>query len=63
MLEKLLYIFVGAVLGACARYLLSNYIAKQASAAFPFGTLLINITGSMLLGFFTDCSDRAPKHR
>jgi len=52
LLEKLLYISVGAVLGACARYLLSNYVAKLAFSAFPYGTLLINVTGSLLLGFF-----------
>jgi CrcB protein len=50
--EKLLYISIGAVLGACARYLLSNYVAKQAFSAFPYGTLVINVTGSLLLGFF-----------
>jgi CrcB protein len=50
--EKLLYISIGAVLGACARYLLSNYVAKHAYSAFPYGTLLINVTGSLLLGFF-----------
>jgi len=52
LLEKLLYISVGAVLGACARYLLSNYVAKMAFSIFPYGTLLINVTGSLLLGFF-----------
>ncbi len=52
MPEKLLYISIGAVLGACARYLLSNYVAKHAYSAFPYGTLLINVTGSLLLGFF-----------
>ena len=52
MAEKLLYISIRAVLGACARYLLSNYIAKLAFSAFPYGTLLINVTGSLLLGFF-----------
>ena len=52
MPEKLLYISAGAVAGACARYLLSNYVAKLAFTAFPYGTLIINATGSMLLGFF-----------
>ena len=52
MAEKLLYISIGAVLGACARYLLSNYVAKLVFSAFPYGTLLINVTGSLLLGFF-----------
>jgi len=50
--EKLLYISIGAVVGACARYLLSNYVARHAVGAFPYGTLLINLTGSLVLGFF-----------
>lgn len=52
MPAKLLSISIGAVLGACARYLLSNYVAKVAFSAFPYGTLLINVTGSLVLGFF-----------
>lgn len=52
MPQKLIYISVGAILGACARYLLSNYVAKLAFSVFPYGTLLINVTGSLLLGFF-----------
>lgn len=47
-----LWIALGAVVGASARYFLSNYIAKAISATFPYGTLVINITGSLLLGFF-----------
>ena len=47
-----LWIALGAVVGASARYLLSGYIAKVFSSTFPYGTLVINISGSLLLGFF-----------
>ena len=47
-----LWIAVGAVVGASARYFLSGLIAKNISAAFPYSTLLINVTGSLVLGFF-----------
>jgi CrcB protein len=47
-----LWIAVGAVAGACARYFLSGLIARNFSAAFPYATLLINVTGSLVLGFF-----------
>jgi len=43
---------MGAVVGACARYFLSGYIAKALPPSFPYGTLVINVTGSLLLGFF-----------
>jgi len=46
------WISLGAIVGACARYFLSGYIARAFSAVFPYGTLVINISGSFLLGFF-----------
>ena len=47
-----LWIALGAVVGASARYFLSGLIAKILPSSFPYGTLVINITGSLLLGFF-----------
>lgn len=47
-----LWIAIGAVIGASARYYLSVHIARSFSSSFPYGTLLINITGSLVLGFF-----------
>lgn len=46
------WIALGAVVGASARYFLSGFVARNFSAAFPYGTLLINLTGSFVLGFF-----------
>jgi CrcB protein len=51
-LQPVLWISLGAVLGANARYFVSRWAARTLSPIFPYGTLLINITGSMLLGFF-----------
>jgi len=47
-----LWISLGAVVGASARYFLSDYIAKSFGSSFPYGSLLVNISGSLLLGFF-----------
>lgn len=47
-----LWIAIGAVAGASSRYFLSGYVAKSLASSFPYGTLLINISGSFLLGFF-----------
>ncbi len=47
-----LWISLGAIIGASARYFLSVFIARNFSTTFPYGTLLINITGSLILGFF-----------
>ncbi len=49
---KFLLISLGAVLGANARYWLSGWLAEKFGAAFPYGTLLINLSGSFLLGIF-----------
>lgn len=47
-----LWIALGAVAGASARYFLSGYVAKIIPSSFPYGTLIINVSGSFLLGFF-----------
>ena len=51
-LSNYLWIALGAVVGASTRYFLSTLITRGFSSAFPFGTLLINLTGSLILGFF-----------
>ena len=52
-MEKFLLISAGAVLGANARYWLGDWAAQKWGAAFPIGTLIINLTGSLALGFLT----------
>jgi fluoride exporter len=47
-----LWIALGAVVGASARYFVSGYIARTFATSFPYGTLFINVSGSLLLGFF-----------
>jgi len=50
-MERYLWIAAGAVLGANARYLVAQWAAERLGAAFPFGTLIVNLTGSFVLGF------------
>ena len=50
--SDLLVISLGAVVGANARYLLSRYAVKLLGPVFPYGTLIINIMGSLIVGFF-----------
>lgn len=42
---------IGAAAGGVARFYLGNFIQQRAGADFPFGTFVINISGSLLLGF------------
>lgn len=45
-----LLVFLGAGLGGVARYGVGGWIQRFAGLAFPWGTLVINVTGSLLLG-------------
>jgi CrcB protein len=46
------YIAVGSAIGGVSRYLVGGLVQRLAGGTFPSGTLLINITGSFLLGAF-----------
>ena len=46
----LLYVAVGSAIGGVSRYLLGGLIQRLLDTTFPAGTLLINISGSFLLG-------------
>lgn len=45
-----LAVAVGGALGALGRYTLNMLLAQGSSLRFPFGTLLVNIIGSALIG-------------
>jgi len=47
-----LVISAGAIVGANARYSISRYTAKFLGPVFPYGTLIINTMGSLIVGFF-----------
>ena len=58
-----LVIGIGGVLGANARYLLSGWAANRFGTVFPYGTVIINVSGAILLGFFMAfLQDRAFVH-
>ena len=46
-----IWVAIGGALGTTARYWLSGLIARSIGETFPWGTLLINISGSFLIGF------------
>ena len=50
-MEKYLFIALGAAVGANARYLVGLWAGSRFGAAFPIGTLAVNVTGSLILGF------------
>lgn len=51
-LTRVAAVGTGGFLGANARYLVGLWVAQRWGDVFPWGTLLINITGSFVLGFY-----------
>jgi CrcB protein len=51
-LQDFLAISIAAILGANLRYLLSRAALHEFGPVFPFGTLIINIVGSFIVGLF-----------
>ena len=49
---EFLSISVGAILGANSRYWTNRLALRILGPGFPYGTLAINVVGSLILGFF-----------
>ena len=47
----IIYIALGGVAGTLSRYGLEGWIQARTGSGFPVGTLVVNISGSFLLGF------------
>jgi fluoride exporter len=47
-----LWIAVGSALGGVARYWCSGVAARLIGETFPWGTIIVNIVGSFIIGFF-----------
>src|SRR6185295_330689 len=50
LMNLLWYVALGSAVGGASRFALSTFI-QQRAGAFPVGTLVVNITGSLALGF------------
>jgi fluoride exporter len=46
------WVMLGSALGGGLRYFLSGVIANAFGETFPVGTLIVNVTGSFVIGFF-----------
>ncbi|MDD3179774.1 MAG: fluoride efflux transporter CrcB [Opitutaceae bacterium] len=52
-MQLYLLIASGGALGSVTRFWFSGLVANQFGATFPWGTLLVNVTGSFAIGFFS----------
>jgi CrcB protein len=46
------WVALGSALGGMSRYWLGGVVARSIGDGFPYGTLIINIIGSFIIGFF-----------
>jgi fluoride exporter len=46
------WVALGGALGTVSRFWLSSVVSNQFGEFFPWGTLIINVTGSFIIGFF-----------
>jgi CrcB protein len=49
-MKEMLWVGLGGFVGANARYLLGGWIAARVGSSFPYGTFVINMSGSFALG-------------
>jgi CrcB protein len=54
------YIALGSALGGVLRYLLGGAIQRAAGPGFPVGTMIVNLSGSFLLGFLLRYATHPP---
>ena len=51
-MQLYLLVALGGALGTAFRFFLSGFVAAHAGETFPWGTMVINITGSFAIGLF-----------
>jgi CrcB protein len=53
-------VFLGAIVGAPARYLTDRFIGARHDSPFPWGTFVVNLTGCLILGALTGTAPPGP---
>ena len=53
-MNMLLAVACGGAVGAISRHLISNQVMRWAYGGFPWGTLIVNIAGSFILGLLVE---------
>jgi len=50
-MEKWIYLLIGGLVGTASRYGLAGVVSQRMGAGFPWGTLTVNLTGCLVIGF------------
>lgn len=54
--KKIIYVGIGGFIGACLRYIISAKVPKLLGTQLPYGTLIVNVLGGILIGFIMELS-------
>ena len=54
------WVLLGGGLGSAGRFILQRWASLYFGMGFPYGTMLVNIAGSLLIGFFFQWSEKSP---
>jgi CrcB protein len=52
-----IWVGLGGAIGSVARFWISGIVAERYGQTFPFGTLAVNVTGSLIIGAFAALTD------
>lgn len=56
-MQKILLICLGGAVGALLRYFVSQVISQRFFGSFPFGTLVVNLSGCLIIGLLWGFSE------
>ena len=52
-----IWVGLGGAIGSVARFWISGVVAERYGQTFPFGTLAVNVSGSLIIGAFAALTD------
>ena len=58
MVKSFLIVGFGGFIGTVFRFIISRYIQESFTSTFPWGTFIVNILGSLLIGIFFGISEK-----
>lgn len=58
MIRSLIFVGAGSCLGGVARYLLTKLVQVNVGGTFPWGTMLVNVVGCLLIGLLYGVFER-----